>query len=103
MNHGIYLIVQFSFPSSFDPEYGERAKQLHAAVQEPDWIEEVLAASGGLGAGPAAIWVFKMADYASLDVLFGGEDEVSEAYLGFFGRMDGVQDSIREQVIFLED
>lgn len=100
MNAGIYLIVQFSFPRPFQPEYGTKAKSLHEALEGQDWIEEVFAASGGVGAGPASIWVFKLDSYASLDRLFGGEDPVSEAYVDFFRAMDDVQDMIREEVIF---
>lgn len=96
----IYLIVQFNFPQPFAAEYGEKAKALHQALIGQDWIEEVFAASGGVGGGPAAIWVFRMADYASLDRLLHGDEPVSKAYVDFFSAMDGVEDMIREAVIF---
>ena len=101
MEQGIYLIVQFDFPKPYQPEYGTKAKTLHQALDEQDWIEEVFAASGGIGGGPSAIWVFKVDRYASLDRLFNGSDPVSKAYVDFFSAMEGVRDILREEVIFL--
>jgi hypothetical protein len=101
MEQGIYLIVQFNFPQPFQPEYGELARSLHQAVAGEKWIEEVFAASGGVGAGPASIWVFKLENYATLDRLFAGEEPAARAYLEFFRSMDNVQDFIREEVTFI--
>jgi hypothetical protein len=99
---GIYLFVQFNWPPNFTKEMAEAAKALHLAVEKADWIQETLAASGGLGSGPANWWVFWMADYASLDrLLHGGEDAVSLAYGAFFTNMVDVSEAIREQVVFL--
>lgn len=100
MEGGIYLVVRFNFPSPFQPEYGEKAKALHQALQGQDWIQEVFAGSGGIGGGPSAIWVMKLDNFAALDRLFGGEDVVSKAYVEFFGLMDDVDDLIREAVVF---
>ena len=68
-------------------------------MQGQDWVQEVFAASGGLGAGPASLWVFRLANYASLDRLFHGDEAVSLAYVDFFGAMVDVTDAIREAVI----
>ncbi len=46
-------MVQSNFPQPFQPEYGAMAKALHDTLNGQDWIEEVLSASGGLGAGPS--------------------------------------------------
>jgi hypothetical protein len=100
METGIYLVVQFRFPKPFQAEYGMKAKALHEAIEGQDWIEEVFAASGGVGVGPSSIWVFKLDDYSALDRLFGGDDPVSEAYVDFFTAMEDVGDFIREEVIF---
>jgi hypothetical protein len=100
MDQNIYLIVQFSFPKPFQPEYGIKAKALHQAMDGLDWIEEVFAASGGLGKGPSSMWVFKLVNYTSLDRLFHGDDPVSKAYIDFFSVMDDVRDTIREEVLF---
>jgi hypothetical protein len=100
MKSGIYLVVQFSFPKPFQAEYGAKAKALHQALEGQDWVEGVFAASGGIGAGPSSMWVFKLSDFSALDRLFGGEDPVSEAYVDFFTAMDDVQDFVREEVIF---
>lgn len=103
MEQAIYLIAQFRFPVPFKPEYGEKAKALHSALQGKDWISEVFSASGGLGGGPPAIWVLRLSSYAGLDRLLRGEDPVSAAYLDFFGSMDEVTDMLREEVLFLDD
>lgn len=100
MNSGIFLVVQFSFPKPFQTEFGAKAKALHQALDGQDWIKEVFAASGGIGAGPSSIWVFKLNDFSALDRLMGGEYPVSKAYVDFFGAMEDVNDFIREEVIF---
>jgi hypothetical protein len=101
MDQCIYLIVQFNFPRPFQEGHGTRAKALHQALEGQDWIEEVFAASGGIGAGPSAVWVFRLESYAALDRLFKGDDRVSKAYVDFFGEMNEVRDMVRAEVIFL--
>ena len=100
MQQSIYLVVLFNFPKPFLSEYGEKVKALHQALLEQDWIEEVFAASGGIGGGPSSMWVFRMDSYASLDRLFGGSDPVSKVYVDFFRSMDDVEDFVREEVVF---
>jgi hypothetical protein len=98
----IYLIVEFDWPSPMKPELVQRAKDLHQIVQNQAWIEEVVEASGGLGAGPSSIWVFRLETYAALDrLLRDRSDEVSRAYVGFFSGMANVHDKIREAVLFM--
>lgn len=98
----MYFIVDFDWPSPFEPEYGQRAEELHSSVQGHEWIKEVLAASGGLGGGQSSVWVFWLENYAALDRLFSDqEDPVCEAYRSFFSAMDDVDDKIREEVRFL--
>lgn len=100
-NPGVYLIVNFDWPRPFKPEYGDSARELHIALQDQDWIEEVLAASGGLGAGQSSIWLFWLENYAALDRLYSDPDEpVGKAYRAFFGVMEAVDDRIREEVRF---
>lgn len=102
MERSIYLLVQFNWPRPFDPEHGQMARALHEALQGQTWIEEVVAASGGIGGGPSSLWIFKLANYAALDRLFHEEeDPVAGAYRAFFGEMVDVQDMVREEVIFL--
>lgn len=100
MEQGIFLIVSFNFPRPYQPEYGEKILALHKAIKGVEWIEEVFAASGGVGSGPSSIWVFKLKNYGALDILLGNEDEVSKAYLDFLNVMEDVQDMIREEVVF---
>lgn len=100
MQQRIYLIVRFNFPRPFRAEYGEKAKALHQSLQGHTWIEEIFAASGGIGPGPAALWVFRLQNYAGLDELFHGDNPVSKAYMDFFSVMEDVTDSVREEVLF---
>ncbi|MDX1436470.1 MAG: hypothetical protein R3335_06655 [Anaerolineales bacterium] len=100
MESGIYLIVQFNFPTPFFPEVGQKAKRLHAACQSSDWIENILTASGGIGPGPSSIWIFKLNSYASLDLLFDRENDASKAYIDFFTSVEDVAEIIRDEVVF---
>jgi hypothetical protein len=97
---GIYLIVYFDWPTPFKADYAEKAKQLHKATQNKDWIREEITASGGIGEGASSVWIFWLKNYASLDQLFNQEDEIGKAYKGFFQEMGNVSDLVREQVIF---
>jgi len=98
----IYLIVEFSWPSPIEPVLAQKAAHLHKVIQDQDWIQEVLAASGGLGGDLGSLWIFRLESYAALDRLFHDRsDEVSQAYLDFFSKMPRIQDRIREQVVFL--
>ena len=99
---GIYLIVDFDWPTPFKPEYGQLARELHDAAQDLDWFKEVMAGSGGLGGGQSSVWVFWLENYAALDRLFSDQDELaSAAYRAFFSVMVNVEDRVREQVHFL--
>lgn len=101
MASGIYLVVHFNFPQPFQPEHGQKARALHDAVVSADWIEEVVAASGGVGMGPSCVWVFGLDNYAALDRLFHGDEVVSKAYVDFLSSMVDVQDMVREAVVFV--
>lgn len=102
MEHKIYLVVQFNWPRPFERQYGEMAKKLHELLQGQDWIEEVVAGSGGIGGGPSSLWVLRLDGYASLERLFHDrEDAVAQAYASFFGAMVDVEDFVREAVVFL--
>jgi len=99
---GIYLIVEFDWPNPFQPELGKKARQLHAVVQDQGWIREVVAASGGLGVGPASLWIFWLENYASLDRLLRNTDNpVAQTYRAFFSELPTVVEKIREEVVFL--
>ena len=100
---GIYLIVEFDWPSPVNAEDGEKARHLHDVLQnQQTWIRETVAGSGGLGAGPSSLWIFWLENYAALDrLLHDKDDEVSKAYLDFFLSMPRVTDKIREKVLFL--
>jgi hypothetical protein len=97
---GIYLIVNFDWPSPFKAEYAEKAKRLHKITQGKNWIREEITASGGIGKGASSLWVFWLENYASLDRLFNQDDETGKAYSEFFQEMENVSDLAREQVTF---
>ena len=99
---GVYLIVEFDWPSPMRPELVQRAKDLHQEVQNQMWIQEVVAASGGLGMGPSSIWIFRLENYAALDrLLRDRSDEISRMYVGFFSEMANVRDKVREEIFFM--
>jgi hypothetical protein len=101
MSPGIYLIVEFNWPRPFQPELAQKARHLHEIVQPQTSIQEIISASGGLGADPSSIWIFRLENYAALDRLLADRlDEVSQAYAGFFSQMANVTDKIREAVVF---
>lgn len=101
MKRAIFLLVQFNWPRPFQVEHGQKAKALHEVLQGETWIEDVVAASGGVGGGPSSLWIFKLQSYAALDRLFHDEeDPVAAAYTAFFSEMVDVEDMIREEVIF---
>ena len=100
-----YLIVEFDWPKVEKPEMYKAAGNLHRALEEADWIEEVFAGFGGIGAGKSSIWVFKIAKYANLDELNDSynpdQNEVSKAYSEFFKMMINVEEKIREEALFV--
>ena len=99
---GIYLIVEFDWPNPASKEMAQKAAHLHKCLQNQDWIQEVIAASGGLGGDHGSLWIFRLESYAALDKLFHDQtDEISQAYMGFFSEMPRLNDKIREEVIFL--
>ena len=101
MKPGIYLIVQFNWPTPIEPEHAQAARALHDAVTEADWITEAVAASGGLGGTQSSIWVFHLENYTALDRLFRNyEDPVHQAYAACFHNMIDLTEVIREEVLF---
>lgn len=87
-------------PGNPTPKHS-KSKALHQALAGQDRIEESFAASGGISQGPSSWWVFKLADYGSLERLHKQDDPVSIAYTDFLSEMIDVQDMIREEVLFL--
>ena len=99
---GIYLIIEFDWPRTFEEEHGKLARALHDIVQDKNWIREAAAASGGIGGRRSSLWVFWLESYAALDRLFKDRnDPVSQAYAAFFSKMAAVEDWVREEVVFL--
>lgn len=101
---GIFLIVDFNWPKPFEREHGNKARTLHAVVEGADWIHEAVAASGGVGGGPASLWIFHLGDYAAVDRLLRTPgDPVCDAFLSFVTEMEDVEMRVREEVVFLQE
>ncbi|OLS28641.1 MAG: hypothetical protein HeimC2_05280 [Candidatus Heimdallarchaeota archaeon LC_2] len=102
---GIFLILEFDWPKEKTPEMYEAARNLHNMISKAEWVEEIFAGFGGIGAGKASIWGFKMSKYADLDKLVNSyrqdQNEVSRAYSNFFKLMINVEEKIREEVVFV--
>ena len=99
---GIYLTIDFDWPTPFEPAHATLARRLHDVVQGQTWINESVAASGGVGGEQDSSWVFWLENYAALDKLLRDEnDEVAQAYKTFFSAMPVVTEKIREAVLFL--
>lgn len=99
---GIYLMIDFDWPNPFEAEHGSKARKLHDVVQGKSWIKEAVAASHGVGTGPASSWIFWLENYTALDrLLRDPNDEVSKAYSDFFTLMPVVNAKIREEVLFI--
>ena len=102
MQPGVYLVVEFDWPRPFQPEHGKLARKLHDVALGHAWIKEAVAASGGLGCGPASLWIFWLENYAAFDRLLRGKEEaVSQAYTAFFSEMVNVSERVRDEVVFL--
>jgi hypothetical protein len=100
---GIYLIIEFDWPKIFNPETGQKARQLHEVTQNKRWIRPVIAGNGGIGLGSSSIWIFWLENYGSLDILLHDlENEISKTFLSFFSSVENVSEKIREEVIFLQ-
>ena len=99
---GIYLIIDFDWPNPIQSDHAKLAHRLHDVVQGKTWINEVVAASGGVGGQQDSSWIFWLENYAALDKLLRDDgDEVAQAYKTFFSIMPFVTEKIREAVTFL--
>jgi hypothetical protein len=102
MERALYLFIEFEWPREVTKELGGLAHKLHTLTQDAGWIQEVVAASGGIGGEMSSVWVFQLADYAALERLMRDpDDEISQTYMQFFSQMADVRDSLREQVVFM--
>ena len=102
MDRALYLFVEFEWPAEVTKEVASLAHKLHTLVTEADWIDEAIAASGGMGGDMSSIWVFKLNEYAALDrLLRDTDDEIAQTYMQFFTQMADVRDWIRDEVVFM--
>ena len=99
---GIILLIEFDWPQPITPEHAHNARRLHDLTQDQDWIREIIAGSGGVGAGPHSLWVFWLDGYAALERLLSSHDDpIAMAYRSCFDAMAAVSSKIRTEVRFL--
>ena len=93
-----YLIIEFDWPDSPTPEHRKTVLTFRQAAGLADF-EEILAASGGIGAGPSSLWIFRIESYATIDRL-RAPGNLGKAYRDFGAAMCNVSERIREEVEF---
>jgi hypothetical protein len=102
MDRALYLFIEFEWPAEMTKELAGLAHKLHTLTQAESWIQEAVAASGGIGGTYSSVWVFKLDGYSALEKLMRDqENEISQTYMQFFSQMANVRDSLREQVVFM--
>ena len=100
---GIFLIVEFDWPSPIKPSLYQAAASLHNTLEKSDWMREILGGFGGIGAQYQSIWIFKFSKFADIDILLDDSSEREEvkAYSAFFNNMKNVKTTIRQEVTFM--
>ncbi|MHA1440909.1 MAG: hypothetical protein ACTSPK_03455 [Candidatus Heimdallarchaeota archaeon] len=98
---GIMLIVEFDWPEEITKELGSLVRKFHDLVTDADWIEEKVAASGGLGGDYGSIWIFRLKNYAGLDEFFHGKNEIAKSFKKWSNQMIDISISVKEEVMFL--
>ena len=76
-------------------------RHFHDLIIAADWIEEKVAASGGIGRKYNSIWVLKMENYAALDRFLHGKNEITENFTEWADQMLKMKLNIKEEVQFL--
>ena len=99
---GIFLIVEFDWPSPTPPALFQAAASLHKTLERSIWMQEILGGFGGIGSHYQSIWIFKFSNFADIDILLenGNEREEVEAYSAFFDNMKNVKTIIKQEVTF---
>ena len=98
---GFYLIIEFDWPSTISKELALIVRKFHDLVMEEDWLEETIAASGGIGGDNSSLWIFRIENYASLDKFLHGKNPVAENFPKWADKMAKMKLSVKEQVKFL--
>ncbi len=99
----LYFFNWFDWPTEISEEIANDAKLLHNLLNEADWIEETIAASGGIGGQFSSIWVFKLKSYADIErLLHNYDDPVCRQYHKFFNQTAKMQTMVRDRVIFID-
>ena len=96
-----YLIIEFDWPSSITKELATLVRKFHDLVEKADWINEIIAASGGIGGEFNSIWILDIENYAILDKFLHGNNPISENFNAWTDQMTKLRISIKEQVKFL--
>ena len=100
-NSDYYIIIEFDWPSSITKELATLVREFHDLVKDADWIEESVAASGGIGGEYNSIWILWIEKYATLDTFLHGENPITENFSKWANQMAKMRISVKEKVQFL--
>lgn len=95
------IIIEFDWPSDISNELYMNVRKFHDIVEKTDWIEECVAASGGIGGVFNSIWIFRLSNYAMLDKFFDEKNEISQSFALWADSMAKMKISVKEEVMFL--
>lgn len=98
---GYYILVEFDWPSSITKELATLVRKFHDLVVEADWIDETVAASGGIGGECNSIWILHIENYAILDKFLHGKNPIAENFNKWSNQLAKMKISVKEQVKFL--
>ncbi|MHA1303502.1 MAG: hypothetical protein ACTSQE_13230 [Candidatus Heimdallarchaeaceae archaeon] len=98
---GIFYIISFDWPEEISSELSEKVRKFHELVKQTDWIEEKVAASGGIGVGATSIWIFWLQDYTDLNKLLRDDNELAKLYREWTHEMLNLETTVREEVMFV--
>ncbi len=98
---GFYIIIEFDWSSSITKELATLVRKIHDLVKEADWIDETVAASGGIGGGYNSIWILQIKNYATPDKFLHGKNPLAENFPKWADQMTKMRISVKEEVQFL--
>ncbi len=98
---GYYILIEFDWPSTITKELTILVREFHDLVLETEWVDETVAASGGIGGEYNSIWILYIEKYAILDKFLHGENPIAENFNKWADQMAKMKISVKEQVKFL--
>ena len=96
-----YLIIEFDWPETITKELATSVRKFHDLIELEDWINEEIAASGGIGGEFSSIWIFNIGPYAGLDKFFHGDNPIAEHFPKWADFMAKMRISVKQKVHFV--